>query len=135
MIDLHTQILPNVDDGSSSLEESLALLRMLASQGVTLTAATPHFYATSDAPEQFFRRRESAWQQLSAAMESGMPCVLLGAEVAFYRNISQMQQLERFCIGSSRLLLRTESLSLSRPLNRPPNRLPSRPLMKRLLPS
>lgn len=46
MIDLHTHILPNVDDGSSSLEESLALLRMLASQGVTLTAATPHFYAT-----------------------------------------------------------------------------------------
>ena len=105
MIDLHTHILPNVDDGSSSLEESLALLRMLASQGVTLTAATPHFYATSDKPEQFFLRRESAWQQLSAAMESGMPCVLLGAEVAFYRNISQMQQLERFCIGSSRLLL------------------------------
>ena len=105
MIDLHTHILPNVDDGSSSLEESLALLRMLASQGVTLTAATPHFYAASDKPEQFFLRRESAWQQLSAAMESGMPCVLLGAEVAFYRNISQMQQLERFCIGSSRLLL------------------------------
>lgn len=105
MIDLHTHILPNVDDGSSSLEESLALLRMLASQGVTLTAATPHFYATSDTPEQFFLRRESAWKQLSGAMESGMPCVLLGAEVAFYRNISQMQQLERFCIGSSRLLL------------------------------
>jgi len=81
MIDLHTHILPNVDDGSSSLEESLALLRMLASQGVTLTAATPHFYATSDTPEQFFRRREAAWQQLSGAMESGMPCVLLGAEV------------------------------------------------------
>ena len=86
MIDLHTHILPNVDDGSSSLEESLALLRMLASQGVTLTAATPHFYAASDKPEQFFLRRESAWQQLSAAMESGMPCVLLGAEVAFYRD-------------------------------------------------
>ena len=61
MIDLHTHILPNVDDGSSSLEESLALLRMLASQGVTLTAATPHFYATSDTPEKFFRRREAAW--------------------------------------------------------------------------
>ena len=81
MIDLHTHILPNVDDGSSSLEESLALLRMLASQGVTLTAATPHFYATSDTPEQFFRRREAAWKQLSGAMESGMPCVLLGADL------------------------------------------------------
>ena len=34
-----------------------------------------------------------------------MPCVLLGAEVAFYRNVSQMQQLDRFCIGGSRLLL------------------------------
>ena len=54
MIDLHTHILPNVDDGSSSLEESLALLRMLASQGVTLTAATPHFYATSDTARTVF---------------------------------------------------------------------------------
>ena len=74
MIDLHTHILPNVDDGSSSLEESLALLRMLASQGVTLTAATPHFYATSDTPEQFFRRREAAWKQLSAFASAEAGC-------------------------------------------------------------
>lgn len=106
MIDLHTHILPNVDDGSQSLDESLALLRMLASQGVTLTAATPHFYATGDdTPEAFFRRRDAAWQKLSGAMQSGVPCVLLGAEVAYYRNVSQMQQLERFCIGGSGILL------------------------------
>ena len=106
MIDLHTHILPNVDDGSQSLDESLALLRMLEGQGVTLAAATPHFYATGDdTPEQFFQRRETAWRKLSGAMESGMPCVLLGAEVAYYRNVSQMQQLDRFCIGGSRILL------------------------------
>ena len=48
MIDLHTHILPSVDDGSGSVEESLALLRLLARQQVSLVAATPHFYADTD---------------------------------------------------------------------------------------
>ena len=105
MIDIHAHILPEVDDGSGSLDESLGLLRMLAAQGVSLTAATPHFYADTDAPERFFARREAAWQRLSDAMTPELPRVLLGAELAYYRGVAQMQELERFCIGGGRLLL------------------------------
>lgn len=43
MIDLHTHVLPGMDDGSRSPEESARMLRELAAQGVTLAAATPHF--------------------------------------------------------------------------------------------
>ena len=42
MIDLHSHILPELDDGSPSLQESLAMARMAVESGVTAMAATPH---------------------------------------------------------------------------------------------
>ena len=44
MTDLHTHILPGIDDGAKSIEEALALLRAQANQGVDTVALTPHFY-------------------------------------------------------------------------------------------
>ena len=40
MIDFHTHILPGMDDGSKSVEMSLAMLRMEAAQGVGAVALT-----------------------------------------------------------------------------------------------
>ena len=42
MIDLHCHILPGVDDGAASEEESCMMARMAAESGVTALAATPH---------------------------------------------------------------------------------------------
>ncbi|MDI9485596.1 MAG: tyrosine protein phosphatase [Bacillota bacterium] len=44
MIDLHTHILPGVDDGATDLDMALAMARDAAAKGVTAIAATPHFY-------------------------------------------------------------------------------------------
>ena len=43
MIDIHCHILPNMDDGSKSWEDSLEMCRMAAKDGVTDIIATPHF--------------------------------------------------------------------------------------------
>ena len=43
MIDLHSHILPNIDDGSKSLEESIAIIKQAVSNGVTDIIVTPHF--------------------------------------------------------------------------------------------
>lgn len=43
MIDLHSHILPGVDDGARSLDESVEIVRRLANFGVTDIVATPHF--------------------------------------------------------------------------------------------
>ena len=53
MLDIHSHILPKMDDGSSSVEESLKLLRTSAEQGITEIAATPHFYASQYSPQKF----------------------------------------------------------------------------------
>jgi len=42
VIDIHSHILPGLDDGSHSLEESLAMLQMAAAAGTTDIVATPH---------------------------------------------------------------------------------------------
>ena len=42
MLDLHCHLLPGVDDGSSSLDESLAMARFFVQDGITHVAATPH---------------------------------------------------------------------------------------------
>lgn len=42
MIDIHTHILPGVDDGADTLEESVAMVRIAADAGTTDIVATPH---------------------------------------------------------------------------------------------
>ena len=44
MIDLHSHILPGIDDGATSLEMSLDMARMAVADGVHTMACTPHIY-------------------------------------------------------------------------------------------
>ena len=43
MIDIHCHILPGIDDGPATLEESVAMCRIAAADGITALVATPHF--------------------------------------------------------------------------------------------
>ena len=43
MVDVHSHILPFVDDGSDSVEKSLQLVKKLTEQGATKIFLTPHF--------------------------------------------------------------------------------------------
>lgn len=104
LVDIHTHILPGVDDGSASVEESIRLLSELSKQGVTTVAATPHFYADRDDPGSFFGRRQKAYDLLKEKTGSDIT-VLTGAEVCYYPGISQTKELRDFSIGGTGLLL------------------------------
>lgn len=105
MTDLHAHVLPEMDDGSGSAGESLAMLRALADQGVRRVAATPHFYAAENHPEEFLRRRAAALERLQGRWEPGLPDLMLGAEVRFFDGIARAAGMERLCIEGTGLLL------------------------------
>ena len=106
-VDFHSHILPGVDDGSRSVEESLEMLRAEARQGIGTVVATPHFYANHDTPERFLRRRAAAWEMLQTAMaqEAGLPEIILGAEVYYFSGISDSDQLHRLTTGQKRYIM------------------------------
>ncbi len=105
MIDFHSHILPGIDDGSASVEESLELLRMLSEQGVDTVVATPHFYPDRMSVETFLERRERAYAKLTEADLTGLPRIIPGAEVRYYDGIYRLRELELLCAGESRVLL------------------------------
>lgn len=102
--DIHTHILPCMDDGCKTVEESLEVLRSAREQGVGQLFATPHYYASEPA-EQFLCRRETAAARLRARLTPEDPQICLGAEVAFYSGVSRDEHLEKLCLGASRYLL------------------------------
>ena len=107
LLDAHSHILPGMDDGSQSAEESLQLLRRLVDQGVRAVCMTPHFYPWKEAPDFFLRRREKSIRTLLAKIRNldDMPEIYFGAEVAFFQGISGVEEMEQLCIGQSRILL------------------------------
>ena len=114
IIDFHSHVLPGMDDGSSSVSESLAMLQMMKSQGFDTVAATPHFYASQDYPENFLRRRKSAQQELERELEfrggaeewaDSLPKLVMGAEVAYFRGMSQSKVLQELVIEGTRAVL------------------------------
>lgn len=105
MIDIHTHILPGMDDGSSSLEESLSMARESTRQGVRLLAATPHFYATQEDPNSFLRRRERSLALLESAWQDSFPTLLVGAEVRYFDGISRVEKIAHLTLDHTRILL------------------------------
>ena len=105
VIDFHSHILPGIDDGSKDLETSLEMLRMSAAQGVTDMVATPHFYASKEGFETYLEKRIHAFETLCASRTPDMPRIRLGAEVAFFKGISQAEKIEELAEQTGRILL------------------------------
>lgn len=92
MTDLHSHILPGVDDGAQTVEDSLALIRRQLEQGVDEIALTPHFNAERTSVEEFTQRRAEAFAILqNAVQQQSLPVKLkLGAEVFFSSNLLEL---------------------------------------------
>lgn len=105
--DFHSHILPGIDDGSASVEESIAMLRMEAEHGIRRVVATPHFYAGYDSPERFLENRDRAEALLRAEMtkHGDLPELLIGAEVYFFRGMSESELLPQLTIREKHCIL------------------------------
>ena len=105
--DMHSHILPAMDDGSKDPDMSLQMLRAAAAQGVQKILATPHYYPVESVSD-FLTRRDQAARQLQQAMVASgeqLPEVYLAAEVAYRPGIGYEEELNKLCIGQSEYLL------------------------------
>lgn len=105
MIDFHSHILPSMDDGSSSVKETLELLGRLSEQHIDTVAATPHFIADRESIQSFISRRAEALARVREYSGAAVPDIRLGAEVAFYDGISMLEGLENLCLEGTDILL------------------------------
>lgn len=102
MIDIHSHLLPGVDDGSPSFEASIPVLQRFAEQGVSVLVCTPHLNASqaSSAPYAFHC-------ELLGQLQAVTPASLelrLGWEIMLDSPGVDLTAPE-FCLGSSRALL------------------------------
>ncbi len=105
LTDLHTHILPQMDDGAQDLESAYAMLRKEKQSGVDRVMLTPHFYPLQEQLEDFLRRRQQSWDLLMQGWDSkSMPQVQLGAEVRYSVELLDMD-LSQLTLGGSEYLL------------------------------
>lgn len=112
MTDLHTHILPGLDDGAKTVEESLQMLRTERRQGVDTVVLTPHFYRDRENPKRFLQRRREAIialgsrvLELSEEERHSLPNMFLGAEVAWWPTLAEWDELPELCLGGTKYLL------------------------------
>jgi protein-tyrosine phosphatase len=105
VIDLHCHILPGLDDGAASTEESIAMAEVAHARGIRTAVGTPHVREDYPFdPREIGRRAE----QLSRALaEAGIDFRLIaGAEVALSKLPDLDEEtLRTLCLGSGHYLL------------------------------
>ena len=107
IIDFHSHVLPAIDDGSTSVEESIAMLRMEAEQGIGHVIATPHFYARHDLPAAFLQKRNEAEVRLREEMakQEDLPRLSVGAEIYYFPGIADSEVLQELTIDKKECII------------------------------
>lgn len=107
IFDIHSHILPRVDDGAKSVKESCELLRKLKTQKVDAVIATPHLYIPSGTADEVKEKAEKAYAMLKIESERIQgPELFLGYEVGYFNGIASAEDVKKFTLcGTNYILL------------------------------
>ena len=108
MVDIHNHVLPNIDDGSKSLEMSINMLKHAYEQGVTDVVNTVHFqhplFLNIDHSIENFERIAKSLQ--SKLNECEIPIKIhLGSEVFYYENLLKIVRKPMVTMGNGKYML------------------------------
>ncbi len=107
MIDIHSHILPSIDDGARSFEESIEIIHELSSYGITDIIATPHFiketYFTSSVAKNKALLKELKIQLKTHGIKTN---IYLGNEIYVDEDISKLIKSKQITsLNNSKYLL------------------------------
>ena len=105
MTDLHTHILPGIDDGAIDEGVSSEQMKSLLEQGVDKVVFTSHYYGRKRSPKQFLEARADAFGRIKDLIPEGME-TYLGAEVHFAAEMAASDEsICAMAIGDTRYIL------------------------------
>lgn len=107
MTDIHCHILPEIDDGAATIEESLEMAGLAVSSGVTDIVATPHFRGEPDQLE-YLQTVDRRFSQLKEALEQAQIPLRIhpGAEILCVPETPALAQEHRLpVLGGSQYVL------------------------------
>ena len=105
MIDLHSHVLPGLDDGAADLDEAVAICRGAAADGITVLAATPHVrhdYPTTPA-------QMAAGLAAVRAAAGDLVRLVPGGEIDLGELARPDEELRRFALGGNPAYLLVET--------------------------
>lgn len=106
MTDIHTHILPRIDDGAKDVSVSREMLRIESSLGVDKLLLTSHFYPYAESIENFTEKREKSDAMLTESYKEFGIARKLASETFFDDILLHFSDLSQLCAeDSSRLLL------------------------------
>jgi protein-tyrosine phosphatase len=104
MIDLHCHLLPGVDDGSKTIEQSVRVLRSMKEVGVTGVCLTPH-HTVGRIPRGLPPSHDEAFAALSAVAPEGIT-LARGVELMLDRPIpADIREHPGLTLGGTRYIL------------------------------
>lgn len=106
MLDIHSHILPGVDDGAADVAAAVSLLEIMKQQGITDVIATPHFYAMDNNIDEFEHNVAKAYSDLYAAtVGKDLPNVSIGCEVFYFTGIGRSTGIRELTLCRSNHIL------------------------------
>lgn len=122
-LDVHTHILPAVDDGAQTEELSVAMLceerrqadSVFGNSAKCVVVATPHFLSYKMNLDEFLEVRQAGYERLMKELENNDSDEIrnltsridlkLGAEIMVHSDLDKVEGFEKLFLGDSRMLM------------------------------
>lgn len=101
MVDIHTHILPGMDDGAKDAREAVALIDLLKRQGVAQAVLTPHYYPYSESISDFSERRKLSYESIKGCNFN----MILASETFLTESLLSNDSIDELTIANTGYLL------------------------------
>ena len=105
--DIHSHVLPRMDDGADCTAMSADMLAEMYRQGIRRVVASSHFYANEESLDAFLARRERSIENHLKRLydKSVHPELFVGAEVAFFEMISRAEVIPKLALRGTNYIM------------------------------
>jgi protein-tyrosine phosphatase len=106
VVDLHSHILPNIDDGPKTVEQAVELVKLQLEDGINVSIATPHFNPDRDDITEFLQKRVESYEQLKAKLVNYKNFdIKNAAEVLLHPKLLELPLKQQLCIEGTSFML------------------------------